>query len=154
MKTDALFRSVYRNSPIGDITFVSDGKNIIGVRFANFADGTDDSLSRTAVIQCAEYFSGKRYAFDVPYSCEGTAFQKDVWSAISRIPYGTTVSYSALADMSGHGGACRAAGTACGRNPLPLIVPCHRVTALNGTGGYAYGVSIKLKLLALESEFK
>lgn len=105
-----------------------------------------------AVRQLDEYFSGKRKEFDLPLAVEGTAFQKRVWAELAKIPYGRTFSYREIARKIGKPAAVRAVGTANGRNPISIVVPCHRVIAADGTlGGYAGGLPFKSKLLALES---
>lgn len=97
------------------------------------------------------YFSGSRPAFDAPLSMKGTAFQLEVWQALRRIPYGTTISYGGLASRIGNPKAVRAVGLANGRNPIPIIVPCHRVIGADGTlTGYGGGLDRKRALLRLE----
>jgi O-6-methylguanine DNA methyltransferase len=102
----------------------------------------------------AEYFAGKRSTFYVPLEspllAAGTDFQQKVWHYISAVPYGSNITYQRLAQLAGSSKGARAAGMACGANPLALIIPCHRVVAVNGLGGFAGGVSIKKALLALE----
>lgn len=101
--------------------------------------------------QLGEYFAGRRHAFELSLAPAGTPFQRRVWSEISRIPYGETVSYAELASRAGAPGAARAAGAATGRNPLAIVVPCHRVIGTRGAlTGYAGGVDRKARLLALE----
>lgn len=98
-----------------------------------------------------EYFARKRTRFTLPYRIGGSDFQHDVWEALTRIPYGTTVSYQELAVLSGHAQACRAVGTACRDNPLALILPCHRVVHKNGHfGNYRGGSEKKRFLIHLE----
>jgi len=110
-----------------------------------------EAVLREASGQIAEYLAGARQAFDLPLDLCGTPFQKKVWKALLDIPYGATVSYRVLADRIGSSGAARAVGSACGRNPVCLIVPCHRVVAsAGGLGGYAGGLAAKEKLLTLE----
>ena len=89
-----------------------------------------------------------------PFLAEGSVFQKKIWQAISRIKPGETTTYGKLAAAAGYAGAARAAGHACNRNPLALIIPCHRVVAANGPGGFAGDLSIKLELLAMEASEK
>lgn len=104
-----------------------------------------------AVRQLREYFAGKRRRFDVPLHLEGTAFQERAWAAMRKIPYGATISYAQQAKQIGKPRATRAVGTANGANPIPIIVPCHRVVASDGSlGGYALGLTMKRRLLALE----
>ena len=101
--------------------------------------------------QLDEYFAGKREVFEVRLAPLGTAFQREVWQALQRIPYGTTCSYGDLAEQIGRPRAVRAVGTANGANPIAIIVPCHRVIGSNGTlTGYAGGVERKQMLLELE----
>jgi methylated-DNA-[protein]-cysteine S-methyltransferase len=101
--------------------------------------------------QLDEYFAGSRRSFDLPLAPAGTAFQSRVWDALARIPWGTTVTYGELAVRAGRPGAARAVGAAVGRNPISIVVPCHRVVGADGTlTGYAGGVDRKAFLLALE----
>ena len=104
-----------------------------------------------AVAQLGEYFAGRRRRFDVPVQLHGTRFQESVWLELAEIPFGETVSYAELANMVGHPNAYRAVGQANGANPIPIILPCHRVVASGGgLGGYGGGLSMKRQLLALE----
>src|ERR1700722_671455 len=111
---------------------------------------TPDAVS-AAVQQLEEYFAGARTQFDLPLELEGTPFQKDVWLALGEIPYGKTISYSELASMVGRPTAFRAVGQANGANPIPIVLPCHRVLASGGRiGGYGGGLAMKRQLLAIE----
>jgi methylated-DNA-[protein]-cysteine S-methyltransferase len=102
--------------------------------------------------QLAEYFKGQRKTFDLPLDPEGTAFQKRAWNVLRKIPYGKTISYSEEAKRMKSPLSVRATGSANGKNPLPIIVPCHRVVAKNGAlGGYSGGLSCKQFLLRLET---
>jgi methylated-DNA-[protein]-cysteine S-methyltransferase len=104
-----------------------------------------------AASQLEEYFAGRRRRFDLPLSLSGTDFQREVWRTLADIPYGTTVSYAELAAMVGRPNAYRAVGQANGANPLPIVLPCHRVVASGGRiGGYGGGLPMKRQLLALE----
>ena len=106
---------------------------------------------RECARQVAEYCDGRRREFTLPFAPRGTAFQRAVWDAIAHIPYGATVAYAQLAAAAGCAGSARAAGAATGRNPLTLVVPCHRVVGSDGAlTGYAGGVERKRALLALE----
>lgn len=101
--------------------------------------------------QVNEYLEGKRKKFDIPLMLEGTEFQKRVWAELAKIPYGETRSYKDIAQALKDPNACRAVGTANGKNPISLIIPCHRVINQSGKmGGYAGGLSIKEFLLSLE----
>lgn len=104
--------------------------------------------------QLDEYFSGKRQQFDIKINPSGTKFQKLVWSKLEEIPYGLTKNYSNIAELVGNKNAQRAVGSACNKNPIILIIPCHRVISKNGnSGGFAYGNLIKQKLLELEKSY-
>lgn len=110
-----------------------------------------EGLLKEAERQLREYLYGKRQAFDLPLKPRGTAFQKQVWRALEDIPYGESRSYRNTAEMIGNPAASRAVGMACNRNPIPLIIPCHRVVGSSGKlTGYAYGLGMKRRLLALE----
>ena len=109
-------------------------------------------LMRRVKTQMDEYFAGVRQVFDLPLAPEGTAFQKQVWQALLEIPYGETRSYGQLAAALNNPRACRAVGSANGKNPLVVVVPCHRVVRSGGAlGGYAYGTALKSRLLQLEN---
>ena len=111
----------------------------------------DDEAIAPVARQIGEYFSGKRRSFDFPLAAKGTEFQKQVWAALLKIPFGSTTTYAALAAKVGRPGAFRAVGRANATNPIALIVPCHRVIGTDGTlTGYAGGIPIKQKLLELE----
>jgi O-6-methylguanine DNA methyltransferase len=104
-----------------------------------------------AVAQLEEYFAGERRTFDLPLELEGTDFQRSVWLRLAEIPYGETVSYAELAMMVGRPHAYRAVGQANGANPVPIVLPCHRVVASGGgLGGYGGGLPMKRQLLTLE----
>ncbi len=111
----------------------------------------NDSFFKNAVEQVMEYCEGKRKEFNLLLNPEGTDFQKRVWKALSRIPYGEVRSYKDIAVEIGNEKACRAVGMANSKNPIPLIVPCHRVVGANGKlVGFALGLEVKKKLLDLE----
>lgn len=102
-----------------------------------------------------EFLDGERREFSrevmgMALAQKGTEFQRAVWRAIAEIPFGETASYKQIAARVGRSNAVRAVGTACGKNSFPIVIPCHRVVASNGLGGYAFGLSMKKKLLALE----
>ncbi len=104
-----------------------------------------------AIAQLSDYFDGGRTAFDLPLKPRGSPFQRDVWAALQTIPYGQTRSYGDIARQLGKPGSSRAVGAANGANPLPVVIPCHRVIdADGGLGGFSGGLSTKVKLLALE----
>jgi methylated-DNA-[protein]-cysteine S-methyltransferase len=114
----------------------------------------DRPLARAVAVaarQLAEYFDGTRTKFEIPLAFGGTPFQEDVWRALGEIPYAETVTYGELAEIVGRPLACRAVGQANGANPLPIVLPCHRVLASGGRiGGYGGGLETKRRLLAHE----
>jgi methylated-DNA-[protein]-cysteine S-methyltransferase len=122
------------------------------VRFGGEAAASTDPLLREAADQLRAYFAGERREFDIPLAPRGTEFQRRVWDAVSEIPYGATASYSEIAAEVYTPAACRAVGAANGRNPLPVIVPCHRVIGAAGAlTGYGGGLDRKRSLLDLEA---
>ncbi|MDD4124150.1 MAG: methylated-DNA--[protein]-cysteine S-methyltransferase [Eubacteriales bacterium] len=140
-------------SPVGMLQILSDGENITEVRFSDKAvNAVNDAIPSLleAEKQIQEYFIGTRKTFTVPVKTEGTNFQKAVWKAMSEISYGDKITYKGLASAAGHPKACRAVGNACGANPIPIIIPCHRVISATGEGGFSGGINIKRFLLELE----
>lgn len=112
-----------------------------------------DPRSYKAGVQLLEYFEGKRSVFDLPFDLRGTDFQVSVWKKLIDIPYGQTLSYAQIAGKIDNPRAFRAVGSSCGANPLPIIVPCHRVLASNGSlGGFSGGLEIKKALLQHEKQ--
>ncbi|MDE6297585.1 MAG: methylated-DNA--[protein]-cysteine S-methyltransferase [Muribaculaceae bacterium] len=109
-----------------------------------------NQVIKECAYQIKEYLRGERYEFELPVKYEGTHFQKEVWKAIDRIPYGMNVTYSELARKIGCVKGMQAVGNAVGANPISIITPCHRVVAKKGPGGYAWGLDMKNKLLSLE----
>jgi methylated-DNA-[protein]-cysteine S-methyltransferase len=151
-------RYTVQPSPVGDLVLVGDD---VGLRQLAFADGRkvpdvtacarDDALFRDAARQLAAYFAGELRAFELALVPKGTAFQQRVWTALQQIPYGTTMSYGQLANVLGDARAVRAVGLANGRNPIAIIIPCHRVIGANGSlTGYGGGLHRKQWLLARE----
>ncbi|MCF7826536.1 MAG: methylated-DNA--[protein]-cysteine S-methyltransferase [Candidatus Marinimicrobia bacterium] len=111
------------------------------------------SALEETIDQLLEYFNGQRSIFEIKLFLKGTEFQRQVWSALKKIPYGKTISYGDLAKRLNKPGAMRAVGAANGQNPIPIIIPCHRVIAADGSlGGYTGGLEIKRKLLDLEQQ--
>ena len=110
-----------------------------------------ESRHRDFERQLSEYLEGKRRVFELPLRLEGSDFQKEVWEAVSHIPYGQTASYGEIAHLIGKPNASRAVGAANGRNPIPIVIPCHRVIGADGTlTGYGGGLALKSRFLALE----
>ncbi|MGR5538225.1 methylated-DNA--[protein]-cysteine S-methyltransferase [Vibrio campbellii] len=146
-------------SPLGMVTIQANGQGLLGIWFETCTTKPDSlgecddqcpvlSLTRT---QLDEYFSGLRNEFDLPLAATGTEFQTQVWHALTTIPYGETWSYQDLANAIGNSKAVRAVGLANGKNPISIVVPCHRVIGKSGKlTGYAGGVERKQRLLALE----
>lgn len=149
-------------SPIGELILAATETAVVALIWnreelgrIGIAAWTEDgtcALLEEAERQLGEYFQGRRDSFDLPLEFQGTAFQKRVWSALKKIPFGKTWSYQELARRVGSPGAVRAVGSANGRNPLCIFIPCHRVVRLSGElGGYAGGLDNKAFLLNLES---
>jgi methylated-DNA-[protein]-cysteine S-methyltransferase len=144
------------DTPIGRLVLECDGDALIGVWLPHERrhgrNDTDDvpAVLKETASQLEEYFAGERTDFDLPMELDGTAFQREVWTELTRIPYGETISYGELARRVGRPNGPRAVGQANGHNPIPIIVPCHRVLASNGIGGYGGGLKVKRALLALE----
>ena len=145
------------DSPIGRLVLESDGDVLIGLwlpeerRHARHdATGRVPAVLAQAAHELEEYFAGTRTGFDVPLELDGTPFQHQVWDELTRIGYGETITYGELARRVGRPRGPRAVGQANGRNPVPIIVPCHRVVASGGIGGYGGGVKVKRALLTLE----
>jgi methylated-DNA-[protein]-cysteine S-methyltransferase len=143
-------------SPIGPLSVAreSRGGAITDLHFfARTKDGWqhDDSAFDDVATQLREYFAGTRREFDLPLAPSGTEFQRSVWNVLRTIPYGRTWSYLDVANAIGKPSACRAVGAANGANPLPIVVPCHRVIGANGSlTGFGGGIDVKKRLLALE----
>ncbi len=148
-------------SPVGRLRLVASDEGLVAVLWPG--DGPrrvhlDDTLAdeKHSILidtagQLSEYFDSRRRRFSIPLDMRGTPFQKDVWNALLRIPFGETRSYQQLANQLGNPLATRAVGAANGRNPISIIVPCHRVIASSGRlTGFAGGLEVKARLLELE----
>jgi methylated-DNA-[protein]-cysteine S-methyltransferase len=145
------------STPIGDLLLVSDGEALVALQFDDDRRGAPtpgaerDPVIREAGAQLQGYFAGERTVFDLPLRASGTPFEQRVWEMLRAIPYGETTSYGALAAQLGEPGAARAVGRANGRNPIPVIVPCHRVIGADGSlTGFGGGLACKRALLDLE----
>jgi methylated-DNA-[protein]-cysteine S-methyltransferase len=144
------------DSPIGPLTaLVDDAGALTHLLFAHHPAPAgavwDEARCAPVRAQLEEYFRGERDAFDLPLAPAGTEFQRRVWDELARIPFGETVDYGSLAVRVGRPGAARAVGRANATNPIPIIVPCHRVIGANGSlTGYAGGMEAKRQLLDLE----
>jgi methylated-DNA-[protein]-cysteine S-methyltransferase len=150
------------DSPIGALLLTGDGEAVTGIWMQSHRSEwkrtktlrRDDTALAAARAQLAGYFAGERVAFDLPLAPEGTSFQRKVWSALCEIPYGETISYGELARRIGQPTAARAVGLANGSNPLPIVVPCHRVIGADGSlTGFGGGIERKRWLLAHERKF-
>jgi methylated-DNA-[protein]-cysteine S-methyltransferase len=146
---------MYVESPVGRLALEADGDTLTGLRWTGAAERSKDEKAtpvlREARRQLDQYFERKLRRFDLPLAAAGTPFQQSVWTMMSAIPFGETATYGGMAIALGSGP--RAVGMACGRNPLPIVVPCHRVLASGGKeGGFSggQGLPTKRKLLALE----
>jgi methylated-DNA-[protein]-cysteine S-methyltransferase len=144
-------------SPLGPLTLVADESRLRQLRFPGRGGGlSEDRHSPEAFAapleQLRQYFAGERQVFELPLELVGSSFQRQVWAQLLEIPYGTTISYKELAQRVGRPGEAREVGTAVGRTPTPILVPCHRVIASNGDlTGYGGGLPRKRALLDLEA---
>ncbi len=139
----------------------ADGNALTGCKWlldypASLVKGSSEEgkeVIKMAISQISEYLEGKRTEFDVPLRLEGTEFRQKVWNELRKIPYGQTITYKELAQRIGTPSGYRAVANACGANPYPILLPCHRVIASGGkSGGYTGGLDIKLALLELENQ--
>jgi methylated-DNA-[protein]-cysteine S-methyltransferase len=147
------------SSPVGRLRLAGDEEGLRSISFQNRFPTAElpEGWQRTgepfreAIAQLEAYFAGDLRRFDLVLAPEGTPFQREVWSALTTIPYGETLSYGALARRLGRSNASRAVGAANGRNPIPIIIPCHRVIGADGSlTGFGGGLEIKRLLLELE----
>jgi len=152
-------RYSYCESPVGRLLLVAGAEGLAQIHFPRSgrqASAQPDWIERDCdlaepVRQLRAYFAGELERFDLPLAPEGTPFQQKVWAELLKVPYGETISYGELARRIGNSQACRAVGLANGSNPIPIIIPCHRVIGSNGKlTGYGGGLRIKEALLSLE----
>lgn len=140
-------------SPVGPLWLQQTGEAIVGLYFGGEVSEAEPptALLREACVQLSQYFAGQRTTFDLPLRFGGTAFQHAVWEALLDIPYGETRTYGQIAEAIGRPRAVRAVGQAIGRNPISILVPCHRVIGKDGTlTGFGGGLAIKEQLLTGE----
>jgi methylated-DNA-[protein]-cysteine S-methyltransferase len=152
----------YLESPIGPLLIAGNAHALTRISFPKNGTpvrpepGWTESATGPvgeAIRQLREYFAGRRREFDLPLAPEGTSFQKSVWTRLQEIPYGATISYGELAKRVGNANASRAVGAANGKNPLPIVVPCHRVIGANGKlVGFGGGLPVKQVLLEIEGK--
>jgi methylated-DNA-[protein]-cysteine S-methyltransferase len=149
----------YIESPIGRLLLAGTQRSLLRIEFANGKgvrgprpEWREDRLGFADVVaQLSEYFAGRRREFELPLDPVGTEFQQRTWSALRRIPYGVTASYGDIARAIGKPTAVRAVGAANGRNPLPIVIPCHRVIGSDGSlTGFGGGTDVKRALLRIE----
>ena len=167
MKTKTEVFMVYENfdSPIGKILIIADNSGLKELRFikkdsnTHLPEQTQDNFTKAEKIckqakeELKKYFEGCLKQFTVPISPEGTDFQKSVWKELCKIPYGKTLSYKQIAVNLNNPKSCRAVGNANGKNPIPIIIPCHRVICTGGKlGGFSAGLDRKRFLLSLEQK--
>lgn len=154
MTTVTAIYTEFMSSPLSRIKISANDAGICEIRFIADNEETTASpsaLTKQAVAQLSAYFAGTLSEFDLPLAGSGTAFQQQVWQQLSRIPYATTCSYADIAKAIANSKAVRAVGAANGRNPIAIVVPCHRVIGANGTlTGYAGGLDKKAWLLKHE----
>ena len=155
---DLLYKDTV-TAPIGSLTVIVDGLGrLVRIRFTD--DGSeaatsDQGLCSAVVTQLEQYFSGTRQNFEIELAVRGTEFQRRVWNEVSSIPFGECVSYGEVARRLGDPGAVRAVGAANGANPVPIVIPCHRVIGSDGTlVGYRGGLNIKAALLRHEGSLE
>lgn len=151
----------YMDSPVGRLLIAGHSDGLRRISFTRGKGAVKPGSSwilaqeplREAAHQLAAYFAGSLRTFNLPLAPGGTPFQRSVWQKMREIPYGATASYQAIARAVGKPKAVRAVGSACARNPLPIVIPCHRVIGTGGSlGGYGGGLSMKKALLSLEQE--
>ena len=148
------------DSPIGVLTLVASDEGLRKVLWEGQAEQVGDAtlaefhpILAAASAQLAEYFAGDRVEFDLSLDLIGTDFQKAAWLALADVPYGQTSSYGEQAERIGRTGAFRAVGAANSKNPIPIVLPCHRIVGANGSlTGFAGGLAMKQRLLALEQD--
>lgn len=151
----------YIDTPVGRLTLIASEKGLAAVLWENddpdrvhakaIIEDNNNPFLLEAERQLQEYFEGKRNSFSLPLDMTGTAFQKQVWQALATIPYGETRNYTQIAEQIGNPKAVRAVGTANGKNPISIILPCHRVIGASGhLTGFAGGLETKARLLSLE----
>ena len=152
-----LINTYYYYTSLGKITIVQEENYITKIYFGESkevnSNNIETELIKDAKIQIEEYLNGKRKKFNLPINPKGTEFQKKVWKSLMKIPYGKTLSYKEIANFIGNKNASRAVGMANNKNPILIVIPCHRVIGSNGNLiGYAGGIGMKQKLLNIEKE--
>ena len=144
----------YYKSPIGILEIICENGKLVSLKLVDYCEksNVETNFIKDIKKQLDEYFLGKRTIFNIKINPAGTDFQQLVWKELQNIPYGETKSYSEIAAATGNKNAQRAVGNACNKNPIMIIIPCHRVISKNNNlGGYTYGSEIKQKLLNIEN---
>lgn len=136
------------NSSLGYISIIEEDGFVTAILFS-FIEENPSQITEKAKKQIEEYLDRKRTAFDLPFKLFGTDFQKRVWEVISCVPYGETISYREIGERINSRGY-QAIGSACGKNPLPILIPCHRILGKDNLGGFGAGLEIKQRLLKIE----
>jgi methylated-DNA-[protein]-cysteine S-methyltransferase len=149
---------LFYNSPIGYLKLTSDESSLRSIEFVDKAEGFDSlpapEILKKAEVQLKEYFEGRRFSFSLDINPEGTSFQKQVWQLVQFVGFGITKNYNDIAMELGSTKFCRAVGMANGKNPLPVIIPCHRIIGANGKlVGYSGGLERKKWLLLHEQKW-
>jgi len=140
-------------TPVGPLVITANESAITAISFKNKGDNVPNDLTHACQSQLEQYFTGQRKQFSLPIQPEGTSFQHLVWSQLQEIPWGHTRTYGDIAEQIGNPKASRAVGMANNRNPIPIIIPCHRIIGKNGDLiGYSAGLEIKTQLLMLECQ--
>ncbi len=147
-----MFDIFYYKSPIGILEIKLQKNTIISIKIVDKINKITSQNNYFSEVkkQLDKYFSGENITFKLNVSPIGTEFQKKVWKALKKIPYGETKSYSEIAEMIDNPTAQRAVGSACGKNPILILIPCHRVISKNGLGGFSCGIKVKKQLLNIE----
>lgn len=154
---DAVSQYSYMKTPVGILTIIEDGDTLVEIHFGQKDfDSAPPTENRTEVHrQLEEYFAGDRKTFSLRLAPHGTPFQLSVWNALRQIAYGKTRSYAEIAREIGRPAAVRAVGAANGANPIPIVIPCHRVVGSNGSlTGFGGGIDMKRALLDFEAGFR
>ena len=162
MTTTTTMRLQHLDTPIGHLTLIAseqglahllfDGQEPVDVGLTDdLREVDDDPILETTAVQLGEYFAGERTRFDLPLDLRGTEFQRDAWMALADVPYGETRTYGEQAKAIGRPGASRAVGAANAKNPVPVVLPCHRIVGADGSlTGFGGGLDLKQRLLAHE----
>ena len=137
------------STEIGPIVIEEEDGKIVSLLFSSLSFSDNSSLLNRAKEEIEEYLRGERKTFDLPLNPKGTPFQKRVWEELLTIGYGEKLTYGEIGERIGSK-AYRAIGNACGQNPIPILIPCHRVEGKNNLGGFSHSIVLKMKLLKLE----